>query len=194
MIFITTEPYILSTTSFEKKRQVNQTRRANGLLPLRFISSLAITEIFSGKQLEAARRRDIEHFFKLRCQTNTNTNDCIIAHETKELVFYGSASNFSNGQLVCLFSTPVSELREKFPTYQKVERSLLETKIKKYLDNLRPAHKFRLLETYPYITTLQRDGIELNIDWQYRIDSKEVVTLKMCLLLPWNSDSMQRIY
>ena len=93
-----------------------------------------------------------------------------------------------------LFCTSLSELKRKFPTYASVQRTSLESEIKMYLDTLRPKHTFRLLETYPYITTLQRDGIELDIDWQYRIDTQKVVTLKMCLLLPWSDNSIQRLY
>ena len=134
--------------------------------------------------------RPVAHFFKRRCST---TNPCSIVRQTQERTYYASAEP---GKLsgAHLYFVSTAELCRTFPTHQSVNSTVLSHLVKNYLSELCPAHHYRVLQSFPFVPFLQRDGIEINVDWQYKIDAEEPVRLSLCLFLGWHSSLIQRLY
>ena len=160
------------------------------------LTGYPLSEINQGNHLHLANPETPAHFFESRCfSTSSDSVACVILYSTPEQIYYGSPKASAAGDSIQkIYVVPRSELEEQFPNYQMINGTILESLLIGYLDSLRPSHQFRLLQTFPFIPFLQRDGIELNIDWQYQIDDQDPVHILLCLILPWNSTDIRRLY
>ena len=123
------------------------------------------------------------------------SQQCSILYTTEDRVYYTQSKISSlESSVQQFYSVSKRDLDREFPDYKEIDISILELLVQRYLSSLRPAHHFRILQSFPFIPFLKRDGIEINIDWQYQIDDGESIHIPLCLLLPFGKTEVNRLY